>query len=108
MASSFAINTGAGKPGGMKVIEVGEDDVLSINKPSVAKMVFDELVKSQQLDVASTDPAMQRQVAQAMILAKNSIAAYQASLDPRYKSIDDYKKRATANPFLVQASGSRT
>jgi hypothetical protein len=108
MASSFAINTGAGKPGGMKIIEVGEDDVLSINKPSVAKMVFDELVKSQQLDVASTDPTMQRQVAQAMILAKNSVAAYQASLDPRYKSLDDYKKRATANPFLVQASGSRT
>jgi len=108
MASSFAVNTGAGKPGGMKIIEVGEDDVLAINKPSVAKMVFDELVKSQQLDVSSTDPTMQRQVAQAMILAKNSIAAYQASLDPRYKSLDDYKKRATANPFLVQASGSRT
>lgn len=108
MASSFAINTGAGKPGGMKIIEVGEDDVLSINKPSVAKMVFDELVKSQQLDVASTDPTMQRQVAQAMILAKNSVAAYQASLDPSYKSLDDYKKRAAANPFLVQASGSRT
>ena len=108
MASSFAINTGAGKPGGMKIIEVGEDDVLAINKPSVAKMVFDELVKSQQLNVASTDPAMQRQVAQAMILAKNSIAAYQASLDPRYKSLDDYKKRATANPFLLQTGGSRT
>ena len=108
IASSFAINTGAGKPGGMKIIEVGEDDVLSINKPSVAKMVFDELVKSQQLDVASTDPTMQRQVAQAMILAKNSVAAYQASLDPRYKSLDDYKRRATANPFLVQSSGSRT
>lgn len=108
MASSFAINTGAGKPGGMKIIEVGEDEVLAINKPSVAKMVFDELVKSQQLDVASTDPAMQRQVAQAMILAKNSIAAYQASLDPRYKSLDDYKKRATANSFLIQAGGSRT
>ena len=103
MASSFAINTGAGKPGGMKIIDVGEDDVLAINKPSVAKMVFDELVKSQQLDVASTDPTMQRQVAQAMILAKNSIAAYQASLDPRYKSLDDYKKRATANSFLLQA-----
>ena len=108
MASSFAVNTGAGKPGGMKIIEVGEDEVLAINKPSVAKMVFDELVKSQQLDVASTDPAMQRQVAQAMILAKNSIAAYQASLDPRYKSLDDYKKRATANSFLIQAGGSRT
>jgi len=108
IASSFAINTGAGKPGGMKIIEVGEDDVLSINKPSVAKMVFDELVKSQQLDVSSTDPTMQRQVAQAMILAKNSVAAYQASLDPRYKSLDDYKRRATANPFLVQSSGSRT
>jgi hypothetical protein len=108
MASSFAINTGAGKPGGMKIIEVGEDDVLAINKPSVAKMVFDELVKSQQLDVSSTDPTMQRQVAQAMILAKNSIAAYQASLDPRYKSLDDYKKRATANSFLIQAGGSRT
>ena len=54
------------------------------------------------------NPTMQRQVAQAMILAKNSIAAYQASLDPRYKSLDDYKKRATANPFLLQAGGSRT
>jgi hypothetical protein len=43
-----------------------------------------------------------------MILAKNSIAAYQASLDPRYKSLDDYKKRATANSFLIQAGGSRT
>ena len=103
MASSFAINTGAGKPGGMKILEVGEDNILSINKPSVAKMVFDELVKSQQLDVASTDPTMQRQVAQAMILAKNSVSAYQASVDPRYKSLDDYKKKATANPFLLQA-----
>jgi len=108
MASAFAVNTGAGKPGGMKIIEVGEDEVLAINKPSVAKMVFDELVKSQQLNVASADPAMQRQVAQAMILAKNSVAAYQASLDPRYKSLDDYKERATANPFLLQAGGSRT
>ena len=108
MASSFAINTGAGKPGGMKILEVGEDNILAINKPSVAKMVFDELVKSQQLDVASTDPAMQRQVAQAMILAKNSVSAYQASVDPRYKSLDDYKKKATANPFLLQVGGSRT
>lgn len=108
MASSFAINTGAGKPGGMKILEVGEDNILAINKPSVAKMVFDELVKSQQLDVASTDPTMQRQVAQAMILAKNSVSAYQASVDPRYKSLDDYKKKATANPFLLQVGGSRT
>lgn len=113
MASSFAVNTGAGKPGGFKLIETNAEGHLIIKDgdrkiENVAKMVFDELVKSQQLDVASNDPTMQRQVAQAMILAKNSIAAYQASLDPRYKSLDDYKKRATANPYLIQASGSRT
>jgi len=113
MASSFAVNTGAGKPGGFKLIETREDGTLLIKDgdrkiENVAKMVFDKLVESQGLDLNSNDPAMQRQVAQAMILSKNSIAAYQASLDPRYKSLDDYKKRATANPYLIQASGSRT
>ena len=113
LASSIAVNTGAGKPGGLKLIETDSEGTLIIKDgdrkiENVAKMVFDEIAESQGLDPSSNDPVMQKQVAQAMILAKNSIAAYQASIDPRYKSLDDYKKRATANPFLIQVGGSRT
>lgn len=112
MASSFAVNTGAGKPGGMKLIETDSEGTLIIRDgdrkiENVAKMVFDETAKSQGLDPLSNDPMMQKQVAQAMILAKNSVAAYQASLDPRYKSLEEYRKKATVNPFLIQAGGSR-
>jgi len=101
MASAFAVNYGAGKEGGISVIETGDDGVLDINKVSVAKMVFDQLVRAQRLDVTSTDQTMQRQVAQAMILAKNSVGAFQASMDPRYQSLQEYKAKYK-NPFLIQ------
>ena len=101
MASAFAVNYGAGKEGGISVIETGDDGVLDINKVSVAKMVFDQLVRAQRLDVTSTDQTMQRQVAQAMILAKNSVGAFQASMDPRYQSLQEYKTKYK-NPFLIE------
>ena len=101
MASAFAVNYGAGKKGGISVIETGDDGVLDINKVSVAKMVFDQLVRAQRLDVTSTDQTMQIQVAQAMILAKNSVGAFQASMDPRYQSLQEYKTKYK-NPFLIE------
>ena len=101
MASAFAVNYGAGKEGGISVIETGDDGVLDINKVSVAKMVFDQLVRAQRLDVTSTDRTMQIQVAQAMILAKNSVGAFQASMDPRYQSLQEYKTKYK-NPFLIE------
>ena len=101
MASAFAVNYGAGKEGGISVIETGDDGVLDINKISVAKMVFDQLVRAQRLDVTSTDQTMQRQVAQAMILAKNSVGAFQASMDPRYQSLQENKTKYK-NPFLIE------
>lgn len=101
MASAFAVNYGAGKEGGISVIETGDDGVLDINKVSVAKMVFDQLVRAQRLDVTSQDQTMQRQVAQAMILAKNSVGAFQASMDPRYQSLQEYKTKYK-NPFLIE------
>tara|TARA_R100000995_G_scaffold82875_1_gene57522 strand:+ start:2312 stop:3862 length:1551 start_codon:yes stop_codon:yes gene_type:complete len=108
MASAFAVNYGAGKKGGISVIETGDDGVLDINKVSVAKMVFDQLVRAQRLDVTSTDQTMQIQVAQAMILAKNSVGAFQASMDPRYTSLNDYTTRAPVSPFLIQIDTERT
>ena len=101
MASAFAVNYGAGNKGGISVIETGDDGVLDINKVSVAKMVFDQLVRAQRLDVTSTDQTMQIQVAQAMILAKNSVGAFQASMDPRYQSLQEYKTKYK-NPFLIE------
>ncbi len=105
MATAFAVNYGAGKQGGISIIETGDDGVLDINKASVAKLVFDQLVRAQRLDVTSTDQTMQRQVAQAMILAKNSVGAFQASIAPRYQSLQEYKARYK-NPFLIEIDGT--
>jgi hypothetical protein len=106
MANAYAINFGAGKEGGMKIIETSENGALDINKESVAKLVFDQLVTAQGLDVTSTDRTMQIQVAQAMILAKNSIGAFQASMDPRFKSFQEYKSKYN-NPFLIEIDAAK-
>ena len=101
MANAFAINFGAGKEGGMKIIETTEDGVLDVNKESVAQLVFRRLAEAQGLDVTSTDQTMKIRVAQAMILAKYSIGAFQASMDPRYQSFKEYKSKYK-NPFLIE------
>ena len=106
MANAYAINFGAGKEGGMKIIETSENGALDINKESVAKLIFDQLVTAQGLDVTSTDRTMQIQVAQAMILAKNSIGAFQASMDPRFKSFQEYKSKYN-NPFLIEIDAAK-
>jgi dephospho-CoA kinase len=98
MANAIAINNGAGKSGGISVIEKTDAGVIDINKDSVAKRVFDQIVKAQGLDVVSTDITMKRKVAQAMMFAQSSVGAFEASL----AQPETYKTKYT-NKFITVA-----
>ena len=93
MANAIAINNGAGKSGGISVIEKTDAGVIDINKDSVAKRVFDQIVKAQGLDVVSADVTMKRKVAQAMMLAQNSVGAFEASLSQPETYKTKYKNK---------------